>query len=121
MEQLDSLFRYKGTAANSMALFLAINTSNVTLLPTGVIGIRVALGSDNPAGIMPTTLMATLFSTTVAIIAAKTLERVWSSAESVTPIEDVRELPPVVTPTETTSEEPDTSDGYPLWVTGLAF
>jgi spore maturation protein SpmB len=46
-----------------MALFLAINTSSVTLLPTGVIGLRASLGSQDAAGILPSTLFATSCST----------------------------------------------------------
>lgn len=79
MQQLDALNPHKGTATNSMVLFLALNTSSVTLLPTGVIALRAAVGSGDPAGIVPTTLFATLCSTTVAIIAAKMLQRVWSA------------------------------------------
>jgi len=75
MMELDKLNRHKGTATNAMALFLAINTSNVTILPTGVIGIRHAAGSADAAGIIPSTLFATLCSTIVAIIAAKSLQR----------------------------------------------
>ncbi len=75
MQELDKLNPHKGTATNAMALFLAINTSSVTLLPTGVIALRASLGSAEPAGIVPTTLVATLCSTTVAIIAAKSLQR----------------------------------------------
>jgi spore maturation protein SpmA len=37
MQELDTLNPHKGTASNAMVLFLAINTSSVTLLPTGVI------------------------------------------------------------------------------------
>ena len=51
-----------------MVLFLAINTSSVTLLPTSVIALRAAAGSANPAGILPTTLFATFCSTVVAIV-----------------------------------------------------
>lgn len=79
MQQLDTLNPHKGTATNSMVLFLALNTSSVTLLPTGVIALRAAAGSDDPAGIVPTTLFATLCSTTVAIVAAKMLQRVWAA------------------------------------------
>jgi len=71
MQELDSLSKEKGVATNSMILFLAINTSGVTLLPTGVISLRAAAGSLNPASILPTTLFATLCSTTVAILTAK--------------------------------------------------
>lgn len=77
MQELDTLNRDKGTATNAMALFLAINTSSVTLLPTGVIALRAAAGSDDPAAIVPTTLFATICSTTMAIIMAKLLQRWW--------------------------------------------
>jgi len=75
MQELDKLNTQKGTATNAMCLFLAINTSSVTLLPTGVIAIRAAAGSTDAAGIMPTTLFATLVSTIVAISAAKFYQR----------------------------------------------
>ncbi|MEX2310987.1 MAG: nucleoside recognition domain-containing protein, partial [Rhodospirillales bacterium] len=71
MEHLDTLNGDKGKATDAMILFLAINTSSVTLLPTGVIALRAAAGSADPAGIVPTTLFATLVSTTVAIVTAK--------------------------------------------------
>ena len=71
MQQLDKLNPVRGTASNAMILFLAINTSSVTLLATGVIALRAASGSENPAGIVPTTLVATICSTATAIIVAK--------------------------------------------------
>lgn len=80
MQELDKLNPEKGTATNAMALFLAINTSSVTLLPTGVIALRAAAGSEDPAGIVPTTLVATICSTTVAIVMAKLLQRYWASS-----------------------------------------
>ncbi|NQV45553.1 MAG: spore maturation protein [Rhodospirillales bacterium] len=78
MQQLDTLNKHKGTATNAMILFLAINTSSVTLLPTGVIAIRAAAGSGDPAGIVSTTLFATIISTTVAITSVKLLQRFWT-------------------------------------------
>lgn len=77
MQELDRLNPFKGTASNAMVLFLAINTSSVTLLPTGVISLRAAAGSADPAGIVPTTLFATICSTTVAIVMAKLTQRYW--------------------------------------------
>ena len=59
MQELNKLNPYPGTATDPMVLFLAINTSSVTLLPTGVIALRAAAGSADPAGILPTTLFAT--------------------------------------------------------------
>ena len=73
MEELDKLNPQKGTATNAMCLFLAINTSNVAILPLGVMGIRAAVGSEDVAGIVPTTILATLISTIVGITAAKLL------------------------------------------------
>lgn len=75
MHELDRLNTRKDTATDAMCLFLAINTSNVTLLPLGVIGIRAAAGSSNPAIIIPSTLFATLVSTGIAILMAKGLSR----------------------------------------------
>ena len=80
MQELDTLNQVKGTASNAMVLFLAINTSSVTLLPTGIIALRAAAGSQDPAGIVPTTLFATIFSTTIAIIVAKLCQRYWFNA-----------------------------------------
>ncbi len=75
MVELNKLNREKGTATNAMALFLAINTSNIALLPTGVIALRASLGSHVPGSILLPTLMATSLSTLVAIVAAKLLQR----------------------------------------------
>ncbi|MFW6283847.1 MAG: nucleoside recognition domain-containing protein [Desulfosalsimonas sp.] len=83
MQELDKLNSEKGTATNAMALFLAINTSSITLLPTGVIALRASAGSGDPAGILPTTLFATLGSTLVAIIATKLYQRFSSPAPAV--------------------------------------
>ena len=75
MKELETLNRRPGVATDAMALFLAINTSGVALLPTGMIGLRAKLGSVDPAAIFPTTLFATTCSTSVAILAALMLRR----------------------------------------------
>lgn len=112
MQELDRLNPRRGTATNAMALFLAINTSSVTLLPTGVIALRAAAGASDPAAILPTTLFATIGSTTVAIIAAKFYQRLSplrvdaGHAPQTDPLPDgAGQAPPA-----------DASEGYPLWV-----
>ena len=55
IQELDKLNSRPGTATNAMTLFLAINTAGLALLPTGMIGVRAALGSNDPAGIVATT------------------------------------------------------------------
>lgn len=75
MQELDTLNPHKGTASNAMVVLLAINTSAVALLPTGIISLRASVGSADPAAILPTTLFATCMSTIVAITAAKLYQR----------------------------------------------
>lgn len=73
MQELEKLAPEKGTATNAMCLFLAINTSSVTLLPLGVITVRAAAGATSPASIVIPSLIATCCSTAVAILMAKFL------------------------------------------------
>ncbi len=75
MTELQKLNKEKDTATNAMATFLAINTSDVTIVPATVIGIRVAAGSASPTEIIGTTIIATLCSTIVAVFACKFLQR----------------------------------------------
>ena len=116
MQELDKLNPVKGTATDSMVLFLAINTSNVTLLPTGVIAIRAAAGSSDPAGILPTTLFATLFSTIIAILAAKLYGKLpffMRTAPSIDQhLDDSRDKAEAL--------PKENQKGYPLWVSGIA-
>lgn len=75
MRELQTLNPTKETATNAMAMFLAINTSSVTLVPISIIAIRVAAGSENPASPIAGMLMATIISTIVAITAVKLLAK----------------------------------------------
>jgi spore maturation protein SpmB len=119
MQELDKLNSHKGTATNSMVLFLAINTSSVTLLPTGVIALRAAAGSNDPAGILPTTLFATLCSTITAILAAK-LYQPFFSQES--PDKGQKDKSKESTALESEEDAPIESAGaYPVWVSMIVF
>ena len=112
MQELDKLNPQHGTATDSMALFLAINTSSVTLLPTGVIALRAAAGASDPAAILPTTLFATIGSTTVAIIAAKFYRRL-------SPLKGDASLDPQHEPLDDKEQETpleEASEEYPLWI-----
>jgi spore maturation protein SpmA len=75
MQHLDDLNPRKGTATNAMCTFLAINTSSVTIIPAAAIGLLAAQGISEPYAIVGTTLMATICSTTVAILAVKLFEK----------------------------------------------
>lgn len=68
MTELERLNPRPGIASDPMVLFLAINTSAVTLMaPTGTMMIRAAAGSAAPAAIWLPTLIATICSTTAAV------------------------------------------------------
>lgn len=120
MQELETLNRTPGTATNAMALFLAINTSSVTLLPTGVIALRAAAGSADAAGIVPTTLFATICSTTVAIVMAKACQRFWPAA-GVDTAPTAAPTTDVATPdAEEKALAAQTERGYPGWASALA-
>lgn len=75
MQELQSLNTEKDTATDSMAMFMAINTSNVTLIPFTIIGYRIASGSANPAEPLFGIVLVTGISTIVAVMVARWLSR----------------------------------------------
>lgn len=107
MQELEKLNPHPGIASNAMVLFLAINTASITLIPTKVIALRASAGSHDAAGIITTTLIATLCSTAVAIITAKLLQRFTSAPPSTVSVTQANlELPPIT--------------AYPTWISLLA-
>ncbi len=80
MEQLAELeSRRRGTnvsvASNEMCTFLILNISSLQLIPVNMIAYRSQYGSANPAVIIAPALVATLFSTIIAIIYCKWKDR----------------------------------------------
>lgn len=132
MQELDKLNPHKGIASDAMAMFLVINTASVTLLPTGVVVVRAAAGSQDPAGIVPTTLFATIFATSVAILAVYWLKRYWpieraaAATPSSGPVPTGAPFAPSddVIPESTISDHDkalaaETDRAYPAWVSWL--
>ena len=112
---------------------VALLVGPVTLAPARVlaaqqsegvseIALRASAGSADPAGILPTTLFATIVSTTVAVIATKFYQRFSAAAgpaPGTTPAREEEETEiaeelPVVPPGAAT-------EAYPGWVSALAF
>jgi spore maturation protein SpmA len=75
MQELQKLNPNKAVATDSMALFLAINTAGIAVIPIGAMAVRESLNSANPGAIFFPSILATLCSTITAIIAAKFLAR----------------------------------------------
>jgi len=127
MVELDKLNRHKGVATNSMALFLAINTSSIVLLPPlGTVAVRVATESDSPFSIWLPTLFATICSTVAAVTACLLLQRLRvfaakplrSREEEEIPAPDLSNLPDLEVPGES---EKHRSPGPWQWAILLSF
>lgn len=75
MKHLQSLNPHKKSASNAMVLFLALNTTHLTLIPARTIALRHENGSTQAMSIVLPTLLATACGMAVAVIVTKLLER----------------------------------------------
>jgi spore maturation protein A len=75
MRELQTLNPTPDTATDAMAMFLAINTSSITIIPFSIIGYRIASGSTDPAGPLFAMLLATTCSTVAAVVSCRLLQR----------------------------------------------
>ena len=106
MEELDKLNGERGTATNAMVLFLAINTSALAILPSGVVSMRASVGSEDAVGIFFPTWFASGCATIVGVTAAVLLSRlaVYRRTEPA----PAREAPPDPAP----AAAADAADGH---------
>jgi spore maturation protein A len=75
MQELETLNPRPGVATDAQALFCALNTASVQLIPASVIALRTAAGSRAPGEIIGATFLASLCGAAAAILAAKLLRR----------------------------------------------
>ena len=68
MNSLQELNPNKDTASNAQIMFLALNTSGLTLIPIAIMAQRSILGAENPTDIFIPLLIATYCSTLIAIL-----------------------------------------------------
>ncbi|NBH28583.1 nucleoside recognition protein [Lachnospiraceae bacterium] len=62
-------------ASNEMCTFLILNISSLQLIPVNMIAYRSQYGSVNPAGIIAPAIVATFFSTAVAVVFCRVKDR----------------------------------------------
>lgn len=74
MQEMQLANRDKNKASNAMCMFLIINVSSIQLIPVNIIKLRADSGALVPGDIILPTIVATTFSTAVAIIFAKYYE-----------------------------------------------
>jgi spore maturation protein A len=77
MEELERVNPTPGTATDAQALFCALNTASVQLVPASVIALRAAAGARQPADILGATLLASLCAAATAVAAARLLRRLY--------------------------------------------
>ena len=75
MIELQKLNKEKSRATYAMCMFLVINISSIQLIPIEIISYRTIYGSTNPTEIIVPSMIATTFSTLVAIIFCKFMQR----------------------------------------------
>lgn len=68
MQSLQDLNPEKETASNAQIMFLALNTSGLTVIPVSILAQRAILGAANPTDVFIPILIATYVSTLTAII-----------------------------------------------------
>lgn len=73
MKDLQTLNKTKDIATDAMVMFLAINTTSVTLIPTTVLALRSSANSVNPTEVLGPIIIATIISTATGIIATMIL------------------------------------------------
>ena len=62
-------------ASNEMCTFLVMNISSLQLIPVNIIAYRSQYGSTNPAAVIAPAIVATFFSTVVAVVYCKVMGR----------------------------------------------
>lgn len=85
MAALEELNPHKGTATDAQALFCALNSASVQIVPATVIALRASAGARQPADILGATLVASACATAVALLAARLLRRLYPVPPSPAP------------------------------------
>lgn len=77
MTRLKKLNNNSDIASRSMITFLVINTSSVTIIPTTVISLRIASGSNNPTEIMTACIITTFLSSFIGLLIDRLFYFIW--------------------------------------------
>ena len=76
MEQLQEINPKKDTASNPMIMFLVLNTSGLTIIPTTILAFRASYGAAQPTDIFIPILLATTVATLAGIIITSAWQRI---------------------------------------------
>ena len=81
MAQLQELNPKKDTATNPMIMFLVLNTSGLTIIPTTILAFRASYGATMPTDVF----IPILLSTTIATLAGIVLTLLWQKTSLLQP------------------------------------
>lgn len=76
MSQMQELNTKKDTATNPMIMFLVLNTSGLTIIPTAILGYRSMYGTAQPTDVFIPILLATTVATLVGILITAGWQRI---------------------------------------------
>lgn len=76
MTQMQELNTKKDTATNPMIMFLVLNTSGLTIIPTSILAFRATYGAASPTDVFIPILLATTIATIAGIILTATWQRI---------------------------------------------
>ena len=76
MSQMQELNTKKDTATNPMIIFLVLNTSGLTIIPTAILGYRSMYGAAQPTDVFIPILLATTVATLVGILITAGWQRI---------------------------------------------
>ena len=82
MQQMQELNQKKDTATNPMIMFLVLNTSGLTIIPTTILAFRSSYGAAQPTDVFIPILLAT----TVATLAGIIITSVWQKINLFQPV-----------------------------------
>ncbi|MGI6242205.1 MAG: nucleoside recognition domain-containing protein [Prevotella sp.] len=76
MQQMQELNTKKNTATNPMIMFLVLNTSGLTIIPTTILAFRASYGAATPTDVFIPILLATTVATLAGIIITSVWQRI---------------------------------------------
>jgi spore maturation protein SpmA len=76
MQHLQEINPDKTRASDAQIMFLVLNTSGLTVIPTSIIAYRQAAGAADPTDVFVPILLATTLSTIVGFLVAASIQRI---------------------------------------------
>lgn len=76
MDEMQQFNKNKDTASNAQIMFLVLNTSGLTLIPTTIMVYRAQAGAADPTDVFLPILFATFFSTLVGFLSVAIVQKI---------------------------------------------